>query len=68
MVVPEGPALPAQGVYRALRREAGPGPDGMRNEYLMDLSGEFADPLASLAIKAHEAAAERFLNADLHQA
>ena len=52
-------------VYHGLQREAGPGPDGMRNEFLMVLTRNFADPLARSAIKTHEAVAERFLNDEL---
>ena len=51
--------------YRKLKANAGPGPDGYRNEYLTVLARKFNDAKADGALAAHEEVAFLFLNDQL---
>ena len=54
-----------RGVYGRLRRKCAPGPDNMRNEYLITLDREYDNAQASDAIRQHEALATLFVNGQL---
>ena len=65
--VPAPPAITVQltEVFRALRRRAGTGVSGRRNEYLRALVGTFGDPLADRVMPAYDAFATEVANARL---
>jgi len=57
--------VPLEARYRGLRRLAGTGPDGFRNEYLTPLTTVFDDAVAKRALSTHELMAEWYANGEM---